>query len=558
MNDVAPTAPVAEGPAERQLTLARLTRAVAIATVAVCAALVAAKVVVRFDLSALWDDAYITTRYATNVLRTGRIAWNPGGEAVYGLTGPLILVLALPLEIVTRHNQALAATLTSAIAGVAAVTLMVLVLRRTVDASSGAKWGGGVLVAVCIALSATPDHFTSGMDTTFVIAYAALILLVFHRMEQSCSQRSAIVAGVVGGLAFWVRPDLLAYVLPVATLAVGAARRELRRAGLVALGICAAVLALIVLVNILYFHSPLPLPFYAKGTRLYGSSIWRAYQGVASTELVAFLTYYWPLLAIALAYGISSLRSRVRAAPLELGVLCGVLVCLYYYWRLALPVMYFSARFYQPTLPFLCWLSWRAIGRLERALGPAAEKSHLALLGCAGMLAAWTSLVPMLLTTLRDISGALIAKRVGHFDIHFHSRQAGPQSYWFRFDRFAALPDDLVIATTEVGMLGALAPDKVVLDLAGLNERSLAHGAFEAAWLFDRHPDVIYMPHPHYVEMIKAIHSSPAFDRYDFFDKSEIGAKEFGLAIWKDSPYYPAMRAIVDKKKRPSTTVLPR
>ena len=79
-------------------------------------------------------------------------------------------------------------------------------------------------------------------------------------------------------------------------------------------------------------------------------------------------------------------------------------------------------------------------------------------------------------------------------------------------DRYAELPDDLVVATTEVGVLGASMPNKTVIDLAGLNTAQFAKQAFDPSALFaTRRPDVIYMPHWHYVEMNEALKRDPTF-----------------------------------------------
>src|SRR5262245_16582256 len=76
--------------------LVRFERAAFLLTLSVVAALAALKVLVKFDVGTLWDDSYMFQRYAQNVVGDGRIAWNPGGEAAYGLTSPLFLIIAVP------------------------------------------------------------------------------------------------------------------------------------------------------------------------------------------------------------------------------------------------------------------------------------------------------------------------------------------------------------------------------------------------------------------------------------------------------------------------------
>jgi hypothetical protein len=113
-------------------------------------------------------------------------------------------------------------------------------------------------------------------------------------------------------------------------------------------------------------------------------------------------------------------------------------------------------------------------------------------------------------------------------------------------DRFARLPDDLVIATTEVGLPGVLAPRKTVVDLAGLNEREFATRPFSAERLFARYrPDLVYMPHRNYAEMARAIEKRLESEGYDLYTARQLGMDDFGLAIRRDSRHYEAMREIV-------------
>jgi hypothetical protein len=244
-------------------SVAWLAQLLLVATVLTAAVLVLAKVVARFDLSTLWDDGYMFVRYGESLLREGRLSWNPGGEATYGLTTPLVLLFTVPLALITGHNAALTAMLTSVIGGLLFV-FFAIQLWRGAPGSRAVRLSGLVLASVCVALSLTPDHFVSGMDTTFALAYFAGWLLMVTRLEQRPSRYLAAAVGIAGGLAFWARPDLCVYTLAVpAALAVLSRERERRLAGVVALAATVATLGAVLLVNQLYFASPLPLPFYA-------------------------------------------------------------------------------------------------------------------------------------------------------------------------------------------------------------------------------------------------------------------------------------------------------
>ncbi|WP_437649350.1 hypothetical protein [Sorangium sp. So ce362] len=143
-----------------------------------------------------------------------------------------------------------------------------------------------------------------------------------------------------------------------------------------------------------------------------------------------------------------------------------------------------------------------------------------ALAATAGVLALHLGVAKLYLSTPlatagKDLAGAVAANRLGHFNLVKHGSTSGPQKYWFAIDRVSTLPDDLVMATTEVGMLGAMNLEKTIVDLAGLNDRRFALEPFSADRLFEAYkPDLIYMPHPHYVKMIDDLGAHPEMSRY--------------------------------------------
>ena len=119
-------------------------------------------------------------------------------------------------------------------------------------------------------------------------------------------------------------------------------------------------------------------------------------------------------------------------------------------------------------------------------------------------------------------------------------------NYWYALEEFSTLPADAVMATTEVGLPAGIDSDRVIIDLAGLNEASIAFNGFDADAVLTRYaPDVIIMPNPDYNELLNSLHRSAIFNEgYDFYEAAELNTI-MGLAIRRDSPYYEAMRAIV-------------
>ncbi|XXX80152.1 hypothetical protein WMF30_15410 [Sorangium sp. So ce134] len=549
-------------------------------TMALCLALMACKTAVRFDLTTLWDDAYMFQRYAHNIITEHSVSWNPHGPPAYGLTSLAFLVLAVPLYLITGGNTSLAAMLQSLLCGPVLLVLLVLLVLRAAGEGKVARLSCFSLVAFCVARSTLADHFVSGMDTSFGLCFITAYLLLALRLLDAPRVAGGVALGAFGGLAFSVRPELTAFTVLVPLALVALERdRDRRRFGLAALAATAGVLALHLGIAKLYFGSPLPLPFYAKSTNLYGSGILRAYRGRPSIDLFDWLDFFWPLLAVLALDILVGLGAR-QAAPgapadekqptgprawwagprawwtassaFDKGVLAASLLCLAYSWLFVVPIMGFAQRFYYAPLPGLIYLACRSAVRLARTLSDALGHPAPAALPVAAFAALaflWFHLSTPLATAAKDLAGAVAANRLGHFNIVKHGNTSGPQKYWFAIDRVSTLPDDLVIATTEVGMIGAMNLKKTIIDMAGLNDTSFALEPFSADKFFKAYkPDLIYMPHPHYVKMIEDLEAHPEMSRYVAYSQKKLGTSQFGIAVRRDSPYFERLQQIVKEK----------
>ncbi|WP_437579566.1 hypothetical protein [Sorangium sp. So ce887] len=575
-------APVGQGAAEvaaeRQPSLPReavrrLASACFWITMALCLALMACKTAAAFGVATLWDDAYMFQRYARNVVAGHGVSWNPHGPPTYGLTSLAFLAAAVPLHLITGGNTSLAAMLQSLVCGPVLLVLLVLLVLRAAGDGKVARLSCAALVAFCVARSTLTDHFVSGMDTSFGLCFLTAYLLLALRLLGAARVAGGAALGAFGGLAFSVRPELTAYaVLVPLALVVLERDRTRRRFGLAALAATAGVLALHLGVAKLYFGSPLPLPFYAKSTNLYGTGILRAYRGRPTIDLVDWLDFFWPLFAVLALDVLVGLGAR-QAAPgapagegqrtgprawwsassaFDKGVLAATLLCLAYSWLFVVPIMGFSQRFYYAPLPGLIYLACRSAARLARTLSDSLGQpapAFMPVAAVAALASLWLHLSAPLTTAGKDLAGAVAANRLGHFNVAKHGSTSGPQKYWFAIDRVSTLPDDLVIATTEVGMLGAMNLKKTIVDLAGLNDRRFALEPFSADRLFKAYkPDLIYMPHPHYVKMIDDLEAHPEMSRYVVYSQKKLGTAQFGIAVRRESPYFERLQQIVKEK----------
>ncbi|WP_437736326.1 hypothetical protein [Sorangium sp. So ce1335] len=549
-------------------------------TMALCLVLMTFKTAMRFDLTTLWDDAYMFQRYAHNIVAGHGISWNPSGPPAYGLTSLAFLVLAVPLYLITGGNTSLAAMLQSFICGPVLLVLLVLLVLRAAGDGKVARLSCFALVAFCVARSTLVDHFVSGMDTSFGLCFLTGYLLLALRLLDKARVAGGVALGAFGGLAFSVRPELTAFaVLVPLAVAVLERDRDRRRFGLVALAATGAVLALHLGIAKLYFGSPVPFPFYAKSTNLYGSGILKAYRGRPTIDLFDWLDFFWPLLAVIaldILVGLGARQAapgapapgapageRQRTGPMawwtaspafDKGVLAATLICLAYSWLFVVPIMGFAQRFYYAPLPGLVYLACRSAVRLARTLSDALGQPAPAAAPVAGVAALailWLHLATPLATAGKDLAGAAAANRLGHFNVVKLASTSGPQKYWFAIDRVSTLPDDVVMATTEVGMIGAMNLGKSIIDMAGLNDRRFALEPFSADKFFEAYkPDIIYMPHPHYEKMIADLEAHPAMSGYVSYSKAKLGTSQFGMAIRRDSPHFEELQKIVKEKMK--------
>lgn len=524
-----------------------------------CTATLTSGLLSRFRTDSLQDDAYIFLRYADHMIQGSGLAWNPDGIPTFGLTSNLYLAVLTPLRLLLPQNPALILLLGSTLSGIIALGIIwaLLQVNRDNTATVTRLVLLGVLLEATWAWPTVIAHLTGGMDTPFVIAYLAAYLYIAMRFQRAPSRWRAALLGLWGAAAYLVRPDLLLYttLIPFAMLVVpqsGVHRKT-------ALGLCvmtAAALVCLCVAAYAYFGTPLPLPFYVKTSNLYGAFIVEKYRTLGAMQLRAFLSAYRiPLLLITAHLGLLCMRRGRRLTPVHVGALIATLLFLAYYRYRVLHIMGGQQRFYYPTLPAIALLTAHSVSGIVAALPPELKSGVRRLSSPMQIAACGAFILGTLFTPARDAVRAahrsLDHGYAGAFDLwnryytgHIPGRDGGPlRQYWAHLEAVAALPDDLVIATTEIGLLSALTPGKTVIDMAGLNTPDFALQPFSAELLFTKYtPDVLYMPHWDYRELHQAIWSYPRF----LTDYDTAGARPegfgLGIALRRNGPHYPALR----------------
>jgi hypothetical protein len=404
------------------------------------------------------DDAFITFRYARNLLEGYGFVYNPGVH-VLGTTTPLYTLLLAGLSLVSgwRDFPGLA-TLVNALAG----TLSVLLLYHLGRSFSGWK-AVGVAVALLWAVAPYGVTFSvGGMETELTIALLLAASFAYLRANLPAM-------AVLSALAFLARPDT---VLLTGLLWLDLILKR-RRIPWQEAGIALGVLAPWLIFGTLYFGSPFPHSISAKEV---------AYRLPSGSAFIRLLQHYatpffehnlLPPIGVVLDFalycglcilgGIYAIRRNARSWPL-----------------LAYPFLYFAVfalanplifRWYlSPPLPFYFLLIVTGASRLAHDVAQVLFKRKPA---TAAQLA---------LTLFVLIELALTLNAWSLQPDHGPGRPA-PQMAWYKLELLYARAADIVnqraqpgdtLGAGDIGVLG-YRTGLPVLDTVGLVTPETSH-----------------------------------------------------------------------------------
>ena len=412
------------------------------------------------------DDSYIYARFATNLVETGELAFNPG-ERIHAATSPLwaalvaILVLVqIPLVVGMKVLGAICAVAT-------------LVFARRLGER---RFGGGVWTVLFLLLLATEPWFVrwsaSGMETPLAV------LLLMIALEAGLRPVREVAWSRLGwalGLLPLVRPEAVMLVGMVGLLALvspGARRRA---------GFWCGLLLPIAGWSLFawpYYGAILPATLQAKSTPL----------GFVPSRMFANVTTLGALFALAMALpAIAWLFSVVRAASRvwrsdEGQWLAPALVA----WTVALPVVYLVrdvqvvSRYLELILPAVLVLGVTEFSRWPRPR-------------------LWTSIATVEVVAVLGLTFLWIVPSANGFGRSLEGLVE--MGEWLAENT----DEDTVVAAYDIGAIG-WSSQRPVLDLGGLvhqgindlrNEVAddvilhdglfLTHG--EPAYLIDRDPE---------------------------------------------------------------------
>lgn len=521
----------------------RYTRQVVLPLVTICASVFLLMLFQRLSSLSVWDDAYMFVRYADNFLEYGNLSWNPNAESTYGLTSLAYLIVVIPLRLIFSTQPAFVMILSSLISGLLALLSIIWLLRKLIT-----EHVHRLIIWVVLSLSfvvageSVTTHLTSGMDTMFSVFVVTVWLGVLY-----LSNHYGLM-GVISGFFFIVRPDLLIFaigVIPILIISVSHSQLEKYFVGMM------ITLLVQIVIAWLYFGNPLPLSFYAKSMTIYSEQFYQYYTYTSSSFFLEFILSYTYLTGIIVIGFMARFKSwQWQDKAILLG---GIGFCVYHV-VFVVPIMGFSQRFFYPLLPILIILAGRGVIHLISLL-PVAIVETLktypmrVLFVPLLLIFAFINPMPIILILVQYTQpDDLPTIGIGRFDLQTTYDYLYIDN-WYGLDELSKLDDDIVIATTEIGLPGVMNPRKTIIDMAGLNHPDFALNGFSADWLMvgDHQPDWIYMPFPHYEGMWYAIYDHPVFQtEYQFFSAQLLGTS-MDVAIRRDSKFYSIMIELFNK-----------
>lgn len=248
------------------------------------------------------DDAYISYRYALNLIAGHGLVFNPG-ERVEGYTNLLYVLLMAPLAWLAGPERLypLSVALNFAFAAVTVIQVGGFVSRRLDSFRSGLA---ALLLALCPSVWVA---VASGLETPLVLCLQVGIWIAVEEAAERKKGRVLLLAGL-SVLLILTRAD--GFLMP-ALAAVFLVLKGRRRAALAVAGASAAAFGLLVLWRLSYYGWPLPNTYYAKVSGTPGARVDAALEQLSLiVSTTGLLLHVFALLLLVLELGRRMSRNR--------------------------------------------------------------------------------------------------------------------------------------------------------------------------------------------------------------------------------------------------------
>lgn len=494
---------------------------------------------ILLDRHRVYDDAYMSFRYAQHLAEGVGLRWNPGEAPVEGYTNLLLVVLVAPFV-----RLGVDPMLASRVIGVvSALGLAALSGARTRQHAPAA-----LAAAVAVTCLASNNAFTIVMLGLETVLFAALVFLAFHlatRHFATGALRPLAAAALTLFAAFLTRPEALILAVLVSAVSVLPPwRRGGLRAHALAMGLGFWVpLAAYLAWKQAYFGSLLPNPAFVKA----GAHGLVVASGVSS--VMGFLTENWRLACAALVAVLLPVRDEAEGRG---RLLAALFVAAYAVFFLRIDtLMDDHFRFLFPVAPFLFELA-----------RPGVERAHAAwLAGRRAEVAAVAVLVFALAVPPRETMAAILRAARGRVDFAAGvSTEGHPHGYHLqrKARTLAQYPGigGVLIASVDAGVI-AFDSGARHLDTVGLNDRVIARErdlARLTAYFFGQKPTIVFQRARQDGTLITYGHgplgntaqwaAHPGWNDYVYagsIDDVDPSRHEMHLFLRKDAPDAPAL-----------------
>lgn len=408
------------------------------------------------------DDAYISFRYAHNLVRGEGLVFN-SGEHLEGMTNFLWVFVLAPFEAMGLDLFQVCELLGGAL-GIGCIVLVARTAvlldqpRRDLSQLWGALWLASSSSFVLYAKSGLEQPLAALLPIAGAFClYRARARALLPAPDQR-TVRSYLIAGMLLGAACMTRPELhliaMLVGLPLAVDIIGT-----RRVGRAELAYAAGVLAITApchLFRYLYYGSLVPNTFYVKTGS--DSTVW----GHGLNTILDMLQFNHTGVLVTLA-PLAFLDRRKLAEKSAFAAICASF--LVYYMRVGVDEMHWH-RLYIPALPFLCVLAGLGTRNLISLVAEALPQKRLVVGGLSA--AAWAGFVWLAFFNLRTTYEAERGFN-GHGDLAgtYHPDLG---KFLVRHERPGGL-----VAFQDMGSTPYYAPDLNFLDFFGLVDSTVAH-----------------------------------------------------------------------------------
>lgn len=490
------------------------------------------------NLNTTFDDAYMFYRYAGNFLNGYGIAWNPDGVQTYGVTSLLYLFLIIVMAgLFSSLGSGPILTITSFMMGMLTIVILVVWTFKAGISKLVERYRFLFVSLVLVVMLSSKIyllHSTSGMDTTLAILCTTLMGITAVNWVRTPKVHNLFLLVLAAYASFLTRPDLLLYAVLFPVFYGWYFLQENRNGNIFRfIGVISLLLLLDALIKYWVFGDPLPLPFYTKSVGFYdgykGMSMWNP-----MTYLFQFFRLAFPFIAIMI------FSMTAGNWKLALVFLVPVLLTFTYFFSV-IQIMGFWARYYIPALPLFIIGSLLILDKRAQE-AEYSPPSKLPLRGAVVFMVFLFLFVPFTQSSFEKLYEAKLMPPVKIFKSALSQTLVDELPYmsWRRsieaMARMCAqFPPETIVAMSEYGLVGASAPQIYIVDLLGLHDPFFAHNGFSAVELFNRSPDLIWLPPSDYSKIYSSIQDDPTFlADYEYFP----GVFNTGLAVRRNSKHY--------------------